>query len=70
MKILCDLVKGATYQELNFVDGEMPLVPVTWARWIILPNLLGIQGHRNATAAGSEVWEMVPCLVAFFVKLS
>lgn len=50
MKILRDLVKGYTYQELNFVDGEMPLVPFTWARWIILPNLLGIQGHRMQQA--------------------
>lgn len=37
MKILCDLVKGCTYRELMFVDAEMSLIPVTWARWIRLP---------------------------------
>lgn len=46
MKILCNLVKGCTYQELKFVDGAMSLIPVTWARWIRLPNLWGIQGHH------------------------
>lgn len=46
MKILCNLVKGYTYHELKFVDGEMPLIPVTWARRMRLANLLGIQGHH------------------------
>lgn len=46
MKILCNLVKGYTYHELKFVDGEMSLIPVTWATWIRLVHLLGIQGHH------------------------
>lgn len=43
MKILHSLVKGCTYRELKFVDGETSLIPVTWASWIRLPNLFGIQ---------------------------
>lgn len=46
MKILCNLVKGYTYHELKFVDGELSLIPVTWTRWMRLANLLGIQGHH------------------------
>lgn len=47
MKILCNLVKEYTYHELIFVDGEMSLIPETWARWMRLANLLGIQGHHT-----------------------
>ena len=47
MKILGNLVKGCTYHEFKCVHGEMSLTPVTWASWIRLPNLLGIQGHHT-----------------------
>lgn len=45
-KILYDLVKGCTYHQLQFVDGEMFLIPVTWVRSIGLPKFLGIQGRH------------------------
>lgn len=64
MKILCNLVKRGTYHELKFVDGDVSLIPVTWARWVRLPNLLDVQGRwmQQLLAVKSGRWFLVSLL--------